>query len=140
MQGTFKAESSKLPAQISKVIGNKLKSLQKPQQTINQRSSMDSSLQSLEELPPQTFEDEEHTKNMKNVKNKGFLTSSQLEIHCNFVSKIFGPFFNQIEVYLVFESKSHYHDSNQQIFQGYRIRRSLFCNHRELYHTFFNTY
>jgi len=30
----------------------------------------------------------------------------------------------------VFESKSHYHNSNQQIFQGDRIKWSLFCNRR----------
>ena len=34
-----------------------------------------------------------------------------------YVSKIFDPFFSQIEVYLVFESKSHYHNSNQQSFK-----------------------
>ena len=62
MQGTFKAESFKLPAQISKVTGIKLKSLQKPQQTINQRGSTDSSLQNPEELPPQTFKYEKHSK------------------------------------------------------------------------------
>ena len=66
-----------------------------------------------EELPPQTFEDEEHTKNAKNMKNKEFLESSQPEIHCNFVSAIFDPSLNQIEGYFVFKSKSHYHKSNQ---------------------------
>ena len=59
---------------------------------------------------PQTFEDEEHT---KNVKNKEFLTSSQPEIHCNSISAIFNPSLNQIEGYFVFKSKSHYHKSNQ---------------------------
>ena len=39
----------------------------------------------------------------------------------------------------MFESKSHYHDSNQQIFQRERIRGSLFYNQRELYHIFINT-
>ena len=34
---------------------------------------MDSNLKSSEELPPQTFEDEERTKNTKNAKNKEFL-------------------------------------------------------------------
>ena len=72
---------------------------------------------------------------MKNVKNKEFLTSSQLEIHYNSVSKIFDPFLSQIKGYVEFESKSHHHNSNQQIFQGDRIRGSLFCNYRELYHT-----
>ena len=59
---TFEAESSKLPAWISKFAGIKLKSLQKPQQTTNQWSSTDSSLQSPEELPLQTFKYEEHSK------------------------------------------------------------------------------
>ena len=39
----------------------------------------------------------------------------------------------------IFESKSHSYNSNQQIFQGDRIRESLFCNHKELYHSFINT-
>ena len=39
----------------------------------------------------------------------------------------------------MFISKSHYHNSNQQIFQGDRIRGSIFCNHKKLYHTFINT-
>ena len=136
---------------------------------------MDSSLQSLEELPPQTFKYEEHSKqnhlnylprsqsslelsskasrnltnhksvklygfkslkhrristtnlqrrrthqehvkNTKNMKNKEFLTSLQPEIHCNSISKIFDPFFSQIEGYFVFISKSHYYKSNQQVF------------------------
>ena len=40
---------------------------------------------------------------------------------------------------LAFESKSYYHNSNQQAFQGDRIRGSLFCNYKELYHIFINT-
>ena len=79
-------------------------------------------------------EPEEHMKNMKNVKNKEFLTSSQPKIHCNSFSKIFDPFLNQIEGYFVFESKSHYHNSNQYVLQGDRIRGSFFCNHSKLYH------
>ena len=31
----------------------------------------------------------------------------------SFLSKIFDPFLNQIEGFFVFESKSHYHNSNQ---------------------------
>ena len=133
---------------------------------------MDSSLQSPEELPPQTFKYEEHSKqnhlnylprsqsslessskasrNLTNhksmklyrfeplkhrrtsitnlqkrrmhqeheehMKNKEFLTSLQPKIHCNSISKIFDPFFNQIEGYLVFTSKSQYCKSNQQVF------------------------
>ena len=146
---------------------------------------MNSSLQSPEELSPQTFKYEEHSKknhlnhvprsqsslesgskafkNFKKpqisetlwikafkvsknfhhkpskMKKNGFLTSLQLEIRCNFVSKIFDPFFSQIEGYLLFKSKSHYRNSNQQIFQGDRIKRSLFCNYRKLCHIFINT-
>ena len=70
---------------------------------------------------------------MKNAKNEGFLTNTQLEIHCNYVSKIFqyvsqlnwGPFDVQINVIL--ESK---------IFQQDWIRGILCCNRfnfRELY-------
>ena len=62
MQGTFKVESSKLLAWISKVIGIKFKSLQKLQETINQRNFTNSSLQSPEELSLQTFKFEEHSK------------------------------------------------------------------------------
>ena len=62
MQGTFKVESSKLLAWISKVIGIKFKSLQKLQETINQRNFANSSLQSPEELSLQTFKFEEHSK------------------------------------------------------------------------------
>ena len=97
---------------------------------------MDSSLQSTEELPPQTFKNEER---MKNMKNKEFLTSSYPEIHCNFISRVFDPSFSQIKGYLVFKSKSHYYNSNQQVFQGDRIKGSFFCNHKELYHLFINT-
>ena len=61
-------------------------------------------------------EREEHVKNTKNTKNKEFLISLQPEIHCNSISKIFDPFFSQIEGYLVFISKSHYYKSNQQVF------------------------
>ena len=43
-------------------VSIKFKSLQKPQQTTNWWSSTDSSLQSPEELPPQTFKYEEHSK------------------------------------------------------------------------------
>ena len=117
IQRTFKEELSKSYSYISKFTGIKLKSLQKPQQITNRRNSTDLSLQNPEELPPQIFKDEEHKKNTKNVKNEGFPTSLQPEIHCNSVPKIFNPFFNQIEVYWVFESKSHYHNSNQQVFQ-----------------------
>ena len=72
-------------------------------------------------------------------RHKEFLTSSKLEIRCNSISRVFDPSFSQIEVYLVFKSKSHYHNSNQQIFQGDQIRRSLFCNFIELYHILINT-
>ena len=75
------------------------------------------------------------TKNMKNTKNKEFLTSSQPEICCNFVSKIFNPFLKQIEGYLVFKSKSHYYNSNQQVFPVDQIIGLLFCNFKESYHT-----
>ena len=77
MQGTFKAELSKLPAKISKATGIKLKSLQKSQQTINQRNSMNSSLQNPEELPPQTFKYEEHSK--RNYPNHIPRSQSSLE-------------------------------------------------------------
>ena len=61
-------------------------------------------------------EHKEHKEHIKNVKNIEFLTSSYLDIHCNSVSKVFDPFLSQIEGYLVFKSKSYYHNSNQQVF------------------------
>ena len=70
---TLKTKSSKSPFKILKFVGIKLKNLQKLQEVTNRKSSMDSSPKSFEKLPPQTFEDKEHT---KNIKNKEFLTSS----------------------------------------------------------------
>ena len=78
MQGTFKVESSKLLAWISKVIGIKFKSLQKLQETINQRNFTNSSLQSPEELSLQTFKFEEHSK--RNHPNHIPRSQSSLEL------------------------------------------------------------
>ena len=60
IQRTFKEKSSKSSSQVSKFTGIKLKSLKKFQETTNWWNSADSSLQSLEEFPPQIFKDKEY--------------------------------------------------------------------------------
>ena len=106
---TFEAESSRLSAQILKFTGIKPKVFE----NIN-KSQISEALQIQAFKVPKIFHHKpSKTKNTKNVNNKGFLTSSQPEIHCNSVSAIFDPSLNQIEGYFVFKSKSHYHKSNQ---------------------------
>jgi len=48
-----------------------------------------------------------NTKNTKNAKNKKSLTSTQLEIHRNFIPQIFNPLSNPSEGHLVFKLRLH---------------------------------
>ena len=82
---------------------------QKPPETSTNHKSM--KLYRFRPLKPQrtsTINLRRRKTHQEHTKNKAFLTSSYPEIHYNFVSRVFDPSFSQIEVYLVFKSKSHY--------------------------------
>ena len=81
-------------------IGIKFQNLQKLQELKSIEVSLDSRSK-LEELPLQILEDKEY------LKNKEFLTSAKLEIHCTSVARISNPSSNAIVEDILFSSQEY---------------------------------